>query len=114
MRKNKWSDIKIMEWSIETFPGLRCEKQIKKLEEELCEAEAEYGKNRERWLEEMADVSIVATILEYRFKSKIGAIMGRYIECLPEKNQIFEARDKKMDVNIMRKWSNINGVYRHV
>lgn len=49
MRKNKWSDIRIMEWSIEAFPGLRCEKQIKKLEEELCEAEAEYGKNRERW-----------------------------------------------------------------
>ena len=45
MRKNKWSDIRIMEWSVEVFPGLRCEKQIKKLEEELCEAEAEYGKN---------------------------------------------------------------------
>lgn len=32
MRKNKWSDIKIMEWSIEVFPGLKCEKQLKKLE----------------------------------------------------------------------------------
>lgn len=62
----------------------------------------------------MADVSIVATILEYRFRSKIGGMIGRYIECLPEKNQIFEARDKKMDINIMRKWSNNNGVYRHV
>lgn len=76
MRKNKWSDIKIMEWSIEVFPGLKCEKQLKKLEEELCEAEAEYGKNLERWLEEMADVSIVATILEYRFRSKIGGMIG--------------------------------------
>ena len=56
----------------------------------------------------------MATVLEYRFRSKIGAMIGGYIECLPEKNQIFEARDKKMDVNIMRKWSNINGVYRHV
>ena len=76
MKRYKWSDIDIVEWSYRALPKLTTQGQWAKLEEELSEAEAEIGKNRDKWIEEMADVSVVATILEYRFRSKIGRLIG--------------------------------------
>lgn len=114
MRKYKWSDVDVVNWSYRALPGLSCQGQYLKLEEEIKEAEAEVGKNREKWFEEMADVSVVATILEYRFKSKIGLFVGQYIDGLPERHLIMEARDRKMDINALRKWNTTNdGRYHH-
>ncbi len=114
MKKYKWSDVRITDWSYEVFAGLTAEAQLKKLEEEIIEADKEYGVNVDRWIEEMADVSIVASILEYRFRSKIGRVVWQYIDALPEHDKILTARDVKMDINVNRQWINQDGVYRHV
>ena len=114
MKRYKWSDTDIVEWSYRALPKLTTQGQWAKLEEELSEAEAEIGKNRDKWIEEMADVSVVATILEYRFRSKIGRLIGLYIDGLPERHLIMEARDLKMGVNVLRKWDIADGSYHHV
>ena len=114
MKKCKWSDVAIAEWSYQAFPGLKCAGQHLKLDEELQEAEAEFGRDIERWIEEMADVSIVAAILYRRFRSLTGRVINEYIRSLPEAGRIFQIRDNKMEINTIRKWEIRDGSYLHV
>ena len=110
MKRYEWGSIKIAEWSVTAFPGLTAAEQYLKLEEELAEADEQEGQNFEKWI---ADVSVVAAILRYRFRSRIGRVIDEYIKSLPEAEQILTARDKKMEINLARKWVKSNGVYRH-
>lgn len=102
----------ISDWSLEVFPDLKYDMQVKKLEEELREVER--AENTERWAEEMADVYIVSSILWGRFERQIGRMALSYLEMLPEYNKIREEADKKMVINRKRDWHiNENGVYHH-
>lgn len=114
MKQYKWSDSAIAEWSYQVFPGLKCAGQHLKLDEELQEAESEFGRDIERWIEEMADVSIVAAILYRRFRSLTGRVVNEYIRSLPEAGRIFQVRDNKMEINKTRKWEIRDGSYHHV
>nr|DAO28947.1 MAG TPA: Protein of unknown function (DUF550) [Caudoviricetes sp.] len=113
MKRYEWGGIKIAEWSVTAFPGLNAAEQYLKLEEELAEADEQEGQNFEKWIAETADVSVVAAILRYRFRSRIGRVIDEYIKSLPEAEQILTARDKKMEINLARKWVKNKGVYRH-
>ena len=112
MKKYKESMRSIELWSIDTFPDLTSEMQVKKLKEELKE-EAR-AKNTHRWLEEMADVFIVASILWSRFYNPLGRLALEWIEMHPEYESIREAVDEKMAINRARDWHiNEYGVYHH-
>lgn len=112
MKKYIDNVITIQDWSLDVFPDLNYEMQVKKLEEELREVDR--AENTERWAEEMADVYIVACILWGRFKRQIGRMALSYLEMLPEYNKIREEADKKMVINRNRDWHiNKNGVYHH-
>lgn len=113
MKKYNWSKYRIAQWSYKVFPNLTMESQLKKLEEELQEAEKEYGVNLSRWRQEMADVSIVACILEERLNSRVGEAINQYIAKLPEYHLIMSARDEKMEINQVRIWGYEDGIYRH-
>lgn len=112
MKKYKENVHSISKWSEETFPVLTSDMQQKKLKEELNE-EAR-AKNTDRWLEEMADVYIVASILWDRFYNPLGRLALEWVEMHPEYKEIREAVDAKMVINRDRKWHiNKNGVYHH-
>lgn len=113
MKKYLWSKHKITQWSYGTFIGLTKESQLKKLEEELNEAADEHGVDIAKWRQEMADVSIVACILEERFHCPIGFAVNAWIETLPDYHLIMSARDEKMEINQTREWHFENGVFRH-
>ncbi len=104
MKRYKWSDYQITEWHKRTFPDCDYVAQMCKLNEEIHEAYAEEGKNYQRWIEEMADVSIAAAALDMRFQRKIGQVVNCYLRGLPEACKIMEARDAKMDINTQRIW----------
>lgn len=113
MKKYKESMHSIELWSIDTFPDLTSDMQVKKLKEELKE-EAR-AKNTSHWLEEMADIFIVASILWLRFYNPLGRLALEWIEMHPEYASIREAVDEKMEINRNRIWHvNNNGVYHHV
>ncbi len=102
----------ITQWSVETFPDLTSDMQEKKLKEEVREEEK--AKNTDRWLSEMADVYIVASILWERFYNPLGRLALDWVEMHPEYKEIRKAVDEKMVINRARKWHiNKNGVYHH-
>lgn len=113
MKNYKETPNSIRRWSEETFPDLTSGMQEKKLKEELREvARAE---NTDRWLGEMADVFIVASILWIRFHNPLGRLALEWVEMHPEYKEIREAVDAKMEINRNREWQvNKNGVYHHV
>lgn len=112
MKKYKWDDSKIAQWHKKTFD---CDynSQLLKLCEEVRESYVEKGKNKQRWIEELADVSIAAAALDLRFKRHLGALVNDYIRFLPEADEIMTARDAKMEINKNRSWEFWDGVYRH-
>lgn len=112
MKKYVENVVTITDWSKEVFPDLDYHMQLKKLEEELKEvARAE---NSDRWIEEMADVYIVASILWGRFIRQTGRAILSWLEMLPEYDKIRLQADLKMIVNRQRHWHiNENGVYHH-
>lgn len=106
-------DNDILSWHKKTFPDVKLEGMLLKLEEELGElVEAVKKGDAVEELKETADVYIVARILLDRFQSHIGGyfigLLGEY----PVEN-LEEAVEKKMEINRNRKWNRTNGVYKH-
>lgn len=99
-----WNPTRIARWNYETFPMITGVEQCKKLEIELREAKKEEGVDKKKWLEEMADVWIVACSLYHRFHYEIGRIVMEYIKSLPEYAEILFEVDRKMEINVNRTW----------
>lgn len=98
----KWTDKEIVDWHKKTFPLCTIEEQAKKVKEEIQEVINTLinADGTDRYIEEVADVYIATLVLKQRFGVDLR---------LP----ILEAIDKKMDENVQRKWTKVNGVYRH-
>lgn len=102
-------DKEILEWHKKTFPDAKIEKQLMKLEEEYTELCKSFGGD----IMEAADVYIVASVLKYRFNSKIGGCFLGLIDESWKYMEIMKAIKEKMEINKKRKWTFKKGVYRH-
>ena len=89
----KWTDKDIVEWHKKTFPLCTIEEQAQKVKEEIQEVINTLinADGTDRYIEEVADVYIATLVLKQRFGVDLH---------LP----ILEAIDKKMDINVKRKW----------
>lgn len=100
----------ILEWHKTTFPLCTVESQLLKLDEELKEV-IECVLKSESSQEELADAYIVSLVLAKRYKSTIGGyFVGLFSK---EYTALWENVKKKMEINKMRKWKKVEGVYRH-
>lgn len=95
-------------WHKKTFIKETLESLLKKLEEEISEY------NQENNYEEMADIYIISFVLKMRFFSDYGILY--FIKNF--KNLDVKKLNKKlllkMEINKNRKWSFIDGVYKHI
>lgn len=106
-------DNDILSWHKKTFPDVKLEGMLLKLDEELGElVEAIKKEDEAEELKETADLYIVARILNDRFNSYIGAFFLGMIHNSEVKN-LEQAVEKKMEINRKRKWNIKNGVYKH-
>lgn len=111
----------IAEWHEKTFPDATEDGQILKLSEEFTEwREAElsgYDTRKEKY-EELADILIVAGVLEFRYDNAMGKfIFNDIIEGLYLNDSIvvLNAIQTKMEINRRRKWVKLSdGRYKHV
>lgn len=99
MKRLNYSTKDIVNWSFNSFPTNTPDDMRSILEEDIRKSNAMIGKSLSDWYENMASVSIISTILEGRFKSKTASMINKYIDGLPERAFIMEARDRKMDIN---------------
>lgn len=101
----------IIAWHTETFPHATYDGQIKKFEEEMNEYLS--ATTQQDRLEELADLIIVCCGIA-RFSTTDGL---RHIAQLPfnfTRQEIDDAVQAKMIKNRQRKWTNGDGLYRHV
>ena len=101
----------IADWHERTFPGATEESQILKLDEEFGEyADGEF-------IEELADVFIVAASLSNRWGNMLGTFTMKAVvkHCGADAGCLYNAIQRKMDVNSARKWVRLgDGRYKHV
>ncbi len=86
----KWTDEKIVEWHIKTFPKATPDSQIAKVDSELDEL-----------LLEAADVYVAATNAEKRFGITIAKVLKELLLKVLGAS-LLEAVDRKMDINVKR------------
>lgn len=110
----------IAEWHEQTFPDASEDGQILKLSEEFTEW-LELKQNAASWEEqykEIADVLIVAGVLEFRYDNAMGKfIFDDIIEGLYLNDSIVVLNEvqTKMEINRRRKWIKLpDGRYKHV
>jgi hypothetical protein len=110
----------IAEWHEQTFPDATEDGQILKLSEEFTEWR-EAGQdfdNREEKYAELADILIVAGVLEFRYDNAMGKfIFDDIIEGLYLNDSIvvLNAVQTKMEINRRRKWIKLpDGRYKHI
>ena len=110
----------IAEWHEKTFPDATEDGQILKLSEEFNEwREAGQGfDTREEMYKELADIIIVAGVLEFRYDNAMGKfIFNDIIEGLYMNDSIIvlNAVQTKMEINRRRKWVKLpDGRYKHI
>lgn len=116
----KWTDNRIAEWHIRTFPDCTREEQIKKLGNEFIEYLREDSLSGKKI--ELADVYIASVVTWLRYGSITGHSMKYWIEkelrskelCIG-KDEFQSVIDAKMDINIKRKWIRTSdGTYQHI
>ena len=95
------------------FPLADLSGQLLKLEEELSEVNA--AENLKHKIDEIADC-IICSIGIYRFAPQtahfiIKSIMMQNDEYIPE---IYDAVERKWQINLKRKWEYKNGRYHHI
>lgn len=110
----------IAEWHEQTFPDATEDSQVLKLSEEFTEWR-ESKQNSNSWDEqykEIADVLIVAAVLEFRYDNAMGKyIFNDIIEGLymNDSKTVLNAVEDKMEINRRRKWIKLpDGRYKHV
>lgn len=100
----------IAAWHEQTFPDATEESQILKLNEEFGEyADGEF-------IEELADVFIVAASLSERWGNMLGTFTMKAAvkHAGKEKDVLYNAIRQKMDVNAARVWKKLpDGRYKH-
>lgn len=104
----------IIKWHTETFPDATLDGQIAKWEEEKQEYE-HTGYNTEEELYELADMIIVSAGIA-RFDYTYGIGLFANIICLYgyAVDDIWQAVEKKMEINKKRTWQESNGSYHHI
>jgi len=107
-KKVRWTDEMIVQWHKETFPKATLDSQLRKLKEEILEAYNAFDD-----ITELADVYIVCVTLHHRYKCPAGDEPLNNFKKSKLKKQILDAVDKKMYINIRRRYRYINGVYHH-
>lgn len=107
-------------WHEQTFPDATEDSQILKLSEEITEWR-ESKQNANSWDEqykEIADVLIVAAVLEFRYDNVMGKyIFNDIIEGLymNDSMTVLNAVKNKMEINRRRKWIKLSdGRYKHI
>lgn len=110
----------IAEWHEQTFPDATEDSQVLKLSEEFTEWR-ESKQNANSWDEqykEIADVLIVAAVLEFRYDNAMGKyIFNDIIEGLymNDSKTVLNAIKDKMEINRRRKWIKLpDGRYKHI
>lgn len=113
MYERKWTDEKIEEWFLESFPNVSLNAQLLKLEEE-CEEMLSSSSSIEAE-EELADIYIVLLGLK-ALDSYVGLFFSvLFNQADPLKDILFEKVDEKMDKNSKRIWKQTSeGLYRHI
>lgn len=102
-------DEDIVAWHKQTFPDITMGELLLKLEEELKELSDALGKTDGSFLEEAADVYIVARALRERFNS----ITALHFCHTTKSKELVQAIKDKLSKNKKRKWHKVDGVYRH-
>lgn len=107
-------------WHEQTFPDATEDSQVLKLSEEFTEWR-ESKQKAESWDEqykEIADVLIVAGVLEFRYDNAMGKyIFNDMIEglYLNDSKTVLNAVKDKMAINCRRKWIKLpDGRYKHI
>lgn len=100
----------IAAWHEQTFPDATEESQILKLNEEFGEyADGEF-------LEELADVFIVAASLSERWGNMTGTFTMKAVvrHAESDKDALYKAICRKMEINAARVWKKLpDGRYKH-
>lgn len=117
MYERKWTDEKIEEWFLESFPNVSLNAQLLKLEEECKEMLSSSSLAEAQ--EELADIYIVLLGLK-----TLDSCVGIFFSTLfnqagtladPLKDILFKKVDEKMDKNSKRTWKQTSeGLYRHI
>jgi hypothetical protein len=113
MKKYKWNLRTIGLWNKATFPYETVRGQRLK-----CSSEArEYfnAKTYNERIEELADFYIANAGLDGRFNEDGGRLVCELMRDLPNWDEINEAVQNKMEINLTRTWEKTNtGEHRHV
>lgn len=100
----------IAAWHEKTFPDATEESQLLKLDEEFAEyADGEF-------IEELADVFIVAASLSERWGNMLGTFTMKAVvkHCGKDAGMLYNAIQKKIEINAARKWKKLpDGRYKH-
>ena len=101
----------IAAWHEYTFPDATEESQILKLNEEFGEyADGEF-------IEELADVFIVAASLSERWGNMMGTFTMKAVvkHARRDKDALYQEIRRKMEINCLRKWTKLpDGRHKHV
>lgn len=113
MYERKWTDEKIEEWFLESFPNVSLNAQLLKLEEECKEMLSSSSLTEAE--EELADIYIVLLGLN-ALDSYVGLFFSIiFNQADPLKDKLFEKVDEKMDKNSKRTWKQTSeGLYKHI
>lgn len=113
MKKYKWNLRTIGLWNKETFPDENIRGQRLK-----CSREASEYFNAKTYNErigELADFYIANAGLDGRFNEDGGRLVCELMRDLPNWDEINEAVQTKMEINLGRKWHKTHtGEWRHV